>query len=508
MQRFTLLFAFLLLANLGLNAQQHRGVCGNTYADQMSQIDRYLANKKMAKLRPAQSRNAITYIPIQFIIATKNDGTGAIQLTDLFDQICLLNNQYGEFDIIFYMPEDPKIIANDNIYDDHTKTSAQFLMRQERNREALNVWIVQDATPQQGPPIGITLGYYDTVNDWIIIRKNQISGVNNTMAHEVGHFFSLFHPHLGWDADPYSIDKHGSPVTNKAPSGSETELMDRSNCETAGDMLCDTPPDYNFALTWNDCNFNVDIKDPNGEKVDPDETLLMSYFSDECTSKFTQSQIDMMVSDINRPGRSFLRRSEYTPIATEITEIPNLISPVGSDVTAAYNKVELKWQGVAGAENYLVEVDFSPGFDLDKFKFITNQTSIIIEDILDADKRYNWQVTPYNASYTCAEPSETGKFRTGLSTSVPTIGTVDRWTIQPNPIKSSQQLSINLTASSAFQATINLYTLTGQLIQKQATEFNVGASTVQLEVGDLSKGIYFVSLENAEGVLNKKIVVQ
>lgn len=510
MQKFTLFIACFLLGTFSINAQEHRGICGNTYADQMTQIDRYLVNKKLAKTFPSKSRNNITYIPIQFHIVTRNNGTGGIQITDMLDQLCRLNDQFGAFDIIFYQADAPNVLANDVIYNDHILTSGQFSMRQRRNREALNIWVVNDASPAGGPAVGTVLGYYDPVNDWIVIRKNQISGSNNTLAHEVGHFFSLYHPHLGWDSEPYSIQEHGLQVADKSPSGRDTELMDKSNCETAGDMLCDTDPDYNFALTWNGCVFNVDVMDPKGDLVDPDETLIMSYFNDECTSKFTETQVEMMVVDVASPGRAFLRRENYTPIATEITETATLISPIESAVTSSFNKVELKWQAVPGADTYLVEVDRSSGFNIDNFKFVvTNQTSLLIEDLLDPDRNYRWRVIPYNPSYTCAAPSETARFRTGVSTSVATIETVDTWTIQPNPIREATTLILDVNAKTAFDATINVFNLTGQLLQSRpATSFTVGNSKIQLDISGLTKGIYFIALENEEGTLNKKLVVQ
>jgi len=511
MQRFTLLIGCFLLGFLPMNAQELRGVCGNTYADQMSQIDRYLVNKKIAKTNPSKSRNAVTYIPIQFHIVTRNNGTGAIKITDMLEQLCRLNDQFGAFDIIFYQADAPNIIANDVIYDNHTLTSGQFTMRTRRNREALNVWVVNDATPNSGGlAIGITLGYYDPVNDWIVIRKNQISGTNNTLAHEAGHFFSLFHPHLGWDAEPYTLAAHGTQVGSKSPSGRDTEFMNKSNCETAGDMICDTDPDYNFALTSTGCNFSVNVQDPNGDLVDPDETLLMSYFNDACTSRFTETQVEMMVADVASPSRNFLTRSNYIPLATEITQTATLISPVEDVITSSFNKVELRWQAVVGADTYFVEVDRSSGFNIDNFKFIVaNQTSLLLEDVLGADRNYRWRITPYNASYTCAPPSETGRFRTGISTSVATIRTVDNWTIQPNPMVATNKLTIDVNASTAFDADIKIFNLTGQLLQFQpATTFSAGNSKIQLAVDNLTQGIYFITLENEEGVLNKKLVVQ
>lgn len=510
MQRFTLLFTCFLLTIFSVNAQELRGVCGNTYEDQMAQIDRYKANMKMAKLQPSKSRNAVTYIPIQFIIVTRNNGSGGAKMTDILEQQCLLNEQYGAFDIIFYQAAEPIVLANDVVYENHTNTSASFTMRQRRNAQALNVWMVDNATPQNGgPDIGITLGYYDSINDWIVIRKNQINGTNNTLAHEVGHFFGLFHPHLGWDADPYDVSKHGTTVSATSPNGGITELMDGTNCEDAGDMICDTPPDYNFALNWTNCNYTADVKDPNGVKVDPDESLIMSYFRDMCTSKFSPTQVEMMIADVNSSKRNFLTRNDYTPLAEEITEEATLISPIDSEVTSSFNKVELKWTAVAGADSYYVEVDRSSSFTQDNFKYIVNTNSLVLEDVLDADRNYRWRVTPYNASYTCVPTTNIERFRTNISTSVPTIGTVNDWTVQPNPVNENSALTLTVNAKNAFTANVKFFNLTGQLLTIQRDiRFEQGRSTTQIDKGQLSKGIYFVALENNEGVLNQKIVVQ
>lgn len=507
--RLTFLLALLFVGINQMNAQEARGVCGNTYEHQMSQIDRYMTNKKIAKTNPSSSRNATTYVPIQFNIVTKSNGSGQIQLTDLMEQMCRLNEQYGKFDIKFFMQDEVKFFNSDIIYDNHTATSAQFTMRTQRNREALNVWITNNATPNGGPSIGTVLGYYDTQYDWIVMKKNQITAMNNTLAHELGHFFSLFHPHLGWDSENYSIEDHGNPVKATAPNGTSTELQDRSNCETAGDMLCDTPPDYNFALTWNDCNFNVDIKDPNGDLVDPDETLIMSYFADECTSNFSPTQVEMMIADVASPQRNFLRQETYSPAVEEITAEPRLLAPINDAVTSTYNKVYLKWEAVPGATSYLLEVDRSSGFNIDNFKFFTNETTFLLDELLDDNRTYRWRITPFNKSYTCAPSSEAAKFKTGVSTSIQTIETVDNWSIQPNPSQANSTISINVNAKKGFKADLKIYNLTGQIVKSSgSTDFSIGVSTLQIDTKNLTKGIYFVTLENQEGVLNKKLVIQ
>ncbi len=500
------LFALLASFSLELNAQP--GVCGNTYADQMGQIDRFLANKKLAFAQPAKSRNEMNFIPLKLHIVTKSDGSGQVKLSDILGQMCSLNNTFSAFGMQFYLTEGIDFLPSNIIYDNHTSTSAQFTMRQRRDREALNVWVVNNAAPVSNLGIALTLGYWDPPNDWVVLKKDQVNHASSTLAHEIGHFFSLSHPHLGWDSEPYDPSTHGNPVKATAPDGRSTELMDGSNCEDTGDMLCDTPPDYNFALSFVGCHYNENVKDPNGMTVDPDETLIMSYFMHQCVDKFTESQIDIMLADYETPGRFFLRASDYVPVTANISTKPTLIAPINNETTAAYNKVTLKWNAVPGAQSYFVEVDRSSGFNIDNFKFTTSETSFLVDNLLDPDKGYRWRVTPFNETYTCAAPSETGRFTTGVSVSVPTITQVNEWSIQPNPSIGQPFVNIIINANKSFDATIKIFNLTGQLL-KAFPEKNIaaGRSAFQIPNNDLEAGIYFISLESSKGLLNKKLII-
>ena len=516
MQRFTLLIGCLLLGIVSINAQTLKGVCGTTHEFQTYNTEQYIANLKAAKEMRAESRNANTvYVPIQYHIITRNNGTGGALLKNVLAQHCHLNENFAGTNLQFYMDEAPTMIANEAIFENPTLTSSEFTMRQRRNREAINIWIVNSAG---NGTIGLTLGFYTPTNDWVVIRSDQITDVNKTLAHEVGHFLSLRHTHFGWCNVPYDEAEHGNPVQDVSPGAVQgtpvgivaTELVDGSNCEVAGDFICDTPPDYNFSFTSNGgCVYTRETMDPNGDLVDPDETLIMSQYQDRCISNFTEMQGLVMEADIDRAARNFLRVNPFTPLATEITDTPELLSPIESVVTASFNRVELRWNPVEGADSYLVEVDRSASFSIDRLNFCATSTTFLLEDILDADRNYRWRVTPLNANYTCAGPSETGRFRTGVSTSVATIQTVDDWTIQPNPVEAATAITIDVDAKTAFTATINIFNLTGQIIQSYpATDFTAGNSKIQLPITDLIKGVYFVALENEEGILNKRLIVQ
>lgn len=79
---------------------------------------------------------------------------------------------------------------------------------------------------------------------------------------------------------------------------SNPELVDGSNCTTAGDLLCSTPGDpfvpYSIIpFTDSECNFNVGVQDANGEYYDPEVGNIMSYY-DDCRNGFTLEQYEVM----------------------------------------------------------------------------------------------------------------------------------------------------------------------------------------------------------------------
>ncbi len=516
MQRFVLLISCFLSGMVFINAQANKGVCGTTHEFQTYNTEQYITNLKAAKEMRAASRNATTYLPIQYHIITRDNGTDGVLLKDVLAQHCQLNEDFVDLELQFYLDEAPTVIANNAIFNNPGSSGTESMMRNLRNREAINIWIVNSAG---SGALGQTLGFYTPLQDWVVIRSDQITEAGKTLAHEVGHFLSLRHTHFGWCNAPYDEAEHGNPVQENSPGAVQgqagggtvaTELVDGSNCETAGDMICDTPPDYNFSFTSNgSCVYTRETMDPNGDLVDPDESLIMSQYQDRCVSRFSEMQGLVMQADVASPSRNFLRINPFTPLAAEITDTPVLLSPVESIVTNSFNRVELRWNAVAGADSYLVELDRSASFNIDQLNFLATSNTFLLEDILDADRNYRWRVTPLNASYTCAASSETGRFRTGISTSVASIETVDDWSIQPNPIRETEAITIKVNSKKAFTADIKIYTMTGQIIKQQsALSFALGTSTIQMPIEELTKGVYFITLDNEEGILNKKLIIQ
>lgn len=110
-------------------------------------------------------------------------------------------------------------------------------------------------------------------NDYVFIA--QLFAI----SHELGHFFGLYHPH-------------------ERSFGSE--FADGSNCDVAGDLICDTPAEPDLTKLHNgQCLYTGNdgpiFLDPKGNRYIPSVTNIMSYIKPDCMKTFTNQQFKKMI---------------------------------------------------------------------------------------------------------------------------------------------------------------------------------------------------------------------
>ncbi len=142
-------------------------------------------------------------------------------------------------------------------------------------QNTINIYIVQSILLEE---FGVVAGFATLPGgrDIIVVNKASSIGQSKTWVHEMGHFFGLYH-------------------TFETDFGDEA--VNGSNCETTGDLVCDTeanPTDNPGDLPLPDCNYiGFPISDANGDAYVPPSNNYMSYTP--CGCRFTPQQYNRML---------------------------------------------------------------------------------------------------------------------------------------------------------------------------------------------------------------------
>ena len=145
----------------------------------------------------------------------------------------------------------------------------------------INVYVVGDI--KQSGIITHVEGYtfFPGGDDIIVISKGSFVQKDG-LSHQMGHFFGLYN-------------------TYEVAFGDE--LVDGSNCNTAGDLICDTPADV--PVLTDICNPLQTLFDANGDKYNHplDNIMSANWF---CRCEFSIAQINKMVYNLEN-NRSYLK---------------------------------------------------------------------------------------------------------------------------------------------------------------------------------------------------------
>lgn len=147
------------------------------------------------------------------------------------------------------------------------------VLHHQENR--INMYFVEEVTGESICGFASLAGIQMLNSGGILIIKEDCVN-RGTISHEMGHYFGLRHTF----------------------EGSGTELVDGSNCEIEGDLICDTPADpfvegdamELYIDSENPCRFISTKRDENGQFYQPDVGNIMSYYPSSCTCGFTHGQ--------------------------------------------------------------------------------------------------------------------------------------------------------------------------------------------------------------------------
>jgi hypothetical protein len=157
-----------------------------------------------------------------------------------------------------------------SVYDDYNESIQMTSIHFEPN--TINLFLVDTLGVQDFPDVAGLAG----AGGFVMIEKSAYAFGSKVQAHEFGHYFSLAH----------TFESAGS------------ELVDGSNCATAGDGICDTaadPDPEGNADPLDQCNYTGSVvQDSNGDWYVPPTDNIMSYYP--CAHRFTVGQYNQMIA--------------------------------------------------------------------------------------------------------------------------------------------------------------------------------------------------------------------
>lgn len=259
-------------------------------------------------------------------VIRRSDGTGGLTENQLEAALDIVNNFYSNSNIEFFFFGDVNFIDDDQFFDyDSDQEDAVASSRDIPN--TINIYFANSLTAGGSALCGYA---YFPGNADRIFMDNSCTMNGTTLSHEIGHYLTLYHTH------------------GKTNNGTTDELVDGSNCESAGDDICDTAADPNLSGKVNgSCQYSSNERDGNGDLFQPNTENIMSYAPQSCRRLFTNGQYERAFEGAVN-FRDYITQKAY--IAD--FQFPQRVVCVNEEVTFSNNSFgnyeSIEWEFIGG----------------------------------------------------------------------------------------------------------------------------------------------------------------
>ena len=352
--------------------------------------------------------------------------------------------------------------------------------------------------------------------DWIVV-KNDVANTN-VLAHEVGHYFNLYHTFQGNNGkNGFSSELVARPEDggNICPNNDPNNpgFMDvniKCNCgPNVGDELCDTDADWtigaNSAIecttSFPNCEYIVEHHltggiypcvtgvpnnltpsiDSNDDEFTPDMKNIMSYTHIECLSHFSPQQIDRMLVSliVDRPellSNNCFYCPQFESFHNFYVHNAFQVYSVSEDI---FSRATVKSGNIYTTYNAGESVCLNPSFEAE----------------------YGSSFIAYIDG--CENPSLRSKSMDELKLN----SIFSSINIFPNPFDNYTELEFHLITDSHIK--VSLFDLLGNQISILVNDkrYQAGKHQLPIDGTNLSAGIYYCAIQAGDQIETQKMVL-
>ena len=281
----------LAIISSSVNAHGQAISCydGDKYFGNIDELRIHSKMERMAQMNRNRSVESDTVILNPVILRT-SDGQRTSAESDVLSRSIEAANEFFELSGIYFQYCGFPTYVNDDEFYNLNLDEGLRLNDSLHVKNTINVYIVRTISQAYDDgTVGLFCGIAsfpkpETESRYILLDGACMED-ETLLAHELGHFYGLYHTH---------------------ETAFGTELVNKLNCEIAGDFICDTPADpLLHGSNVVNCRYFGSEVDPIGDAYRPDTKNIMSYAPKGCRSQFSWQQLFRM-RDVHENENSYL----------------------------------------------------------------------------------------------------------------------------------------------------------------------------------------------------------
>lgn len=252
--------------------------CGTYLTAEQAEVAAFLESRGIYEL-PEASPRFVTQVPVTLHVVHRSDGTGGLSDSDAEDALDAANILWGPAGIQFFMEQPVRRINSSALFNIANEAELIQLWSTDVIQNSVNVYFVNVLSSfGGGNNCGVASFSFAPIQGVTVANGcTPLNGNVTTFAHELGHYFDLYHT-------------HETAVGVECPDG--------SNCTNAGDLVCDTPADPNVSGQVDGaCNYTGSAT-ACGDPYNPNTGNVMSY-AGVCRDHFTFGQGERAAATLN-----------------------------------------------------------------------------------------------------------------------------------------------------------------------------------------------------------------